>query len=113
MRLLLRPTSVMGKEGLKEVANLPAKSTMQLKSYLLPANLPKHQMRLYKEFAIRALNEPVQKINERLLKHGIIGGLDLERYYPEMKGYWLLAVTEKCTKQEIDDMVRIAVGGEC
>lgn len=107
--------SVMGKEGLKEVANLclqkshyAAEKLFATGKFAKTSDAP-----FIKEFAIRALNEPVQKINERLLKHGIIGGLDLERYYPEMKGYWLLAVTEKCTKQEIDDMVRIAVGGEC
>ncbi len=108
--------SVMGKEGIKEVANLCLQKAHYAAERLFATGkfkkITKAEAPFIKEFAVKALDEPVRKINERLFKHGIIGGLDLERYYPEMKSCWLMAVTEKRTRQEIDDMVRIAAGGE-
>ncbi len=108
--------SVMGKEGIKEVANLCLQKAHYAAERLFATGkfkkITKAEAPFIKEFAVKALDEPVREINERLFKHGIIGGLDLERYYPEMKGCWLMAVTEKRTRQEIDDMVRISAGGE-
>ena len=106
--------SVMGKEGIKEAANLCLQKAHYAAEKLFATGkfAKLSEAAFIKEFAVRALHEPIQAINERLLRHGIIGGLDLEKYYPKMKDCWLLAVTEKRTKQEIDDMVRIAAGGE-
>lgn len=106
--------SVMGKEGIKEAANLCLQKAHYAAERLFATGKFEKvsEAPFIKEFAVKALDEPIQAINERLLRHGIIGGLDLERYYPKMKDCWLLAVTEKRTKQEIDDMVRIAAGGE-
>lgn len=58
----------------------------------------------FKEFVIR-LNKPVVQVNELLLKEGIIGGLDLSKYYPDMKNCMLLCVTEKRSKEDIDRLV--------
>ena len=44
-------------------------------------------------------------INEALLTEKIIGGYDLTAEYPELEGCWLVAVTEKRSKKEIDDFV--------
>jgi glycine dehydrogenase subunit 1 len=60
----------------------------------------------FKEFAVRCA-KPVAEINTALFKEGIIGGLDLGRYYPELAGCMLVCVTEKRTKAEIDRLVRI------
>jgi glycine dehydrogenase subunit 1 len=35
-----------------------------------------------------------------------LGGLALKRYYPELPNGWLLAVTEKRTKDEMDAFVQ-------
>ena len=51
------------------------------------------------------VNKPVADINRQLLTKGVLGGLDLGRYYPELEGCMLLCVTEKRTKQEIDRLV--------
>jgi len=106
--------SVMGPEGLREVADLCLqKSHYALDRLLATGKFEKvSNAPFLKEFTVKALNEPVSHINKRLLKHNIIGGLELERAYPELKDYWLVAVTEKRTKQEIDEMVRIAAGGD-
>jgi glycine dehydrogenase subunit 1 len=59
----------------------------------------------YKEFAVR-LGKPVAAVNQALLRKGIIGGLNLEKYFPELTGCMLLCVTEKRSKNEIDRLAR-------
>lgn len=58
----------------------------------------------FKEFVIR-LNKPIATVNTLLLEKGIIGGLDLGQYYPDMKNCMLLCVTEKRSKDDIDRLV--------
>ncbi|MGE5613071.1 MAG: aminomethyl-transferring glycine dehydrogenase subunit GcvPA [Bacillota bacterium] len=105
--------SVMGNEGLKEVANLClAKSHYAYEQLLATGKFEEvDDSPFFKEFMVRAKSEKVKEINKRLLRHGIMGGLELERYYPDMSGCWLIAVTEKRTRQEIDLLVKIAAGG--
>lgn len=58
----------------------------------------------FKEFVVR-LSKPVSQVNSALLAEGIIGGLDLGKYYPELSNCMLLCVTEKRTKNEIDRLI--------
>jgi glycine dehydrogenase subunit 1 len=105
--------SVMGKQGLKEAAELCLSKSHYANSKLIGTGKFEkvHDAPFFKEFVVRAADEPVKSINRRLLDNGIIGGLDLELYYPEMKNCWLVAVTEKRTKEEIDAMAEAAAGG--
>lgn len=106
--------TAMGREGIKEAANLCIqKSHYAYKMLIATGKFEKtNDAPFFGEFTLKALGEPVGSINDRLLKNRIIGGLELEKYYPDMKNCWLTAVTEKRTKQEIDQFVRIAAGGE-
>lgn len=58
----------------------------------------------FKEFVVR-LNKPVPEVNRELLADGIIGGLDLGKYYPKLHNCMLICVTEKRCKNEIDRLV--------
>jgi len=40
-----------------------------------------------------------------LFKHKIIGGLDLGEVDRKLKNHWLVCVTEKRTKEEMDQLV--------
>ncbi len=62
------------------------------------------EQQFVKEVVLRC-NRPVPAINARLLQQGVIGGLDLGRFYPEFANHMLLCVTEKRTRQEIDALV--------
>ena len=100
--------SLMGKNGLRKMAELclekahyAAKKITKIPGYKL-----KFPGLFFKEFVVTT-PEPVQKINQKLLENKIIGGLDLERFYPELKNTMLLAVTEKRTKREIDRLVEV------
>jgi glycine dehydrogenase subunit 1 len=59
----------------------------------------------FMEFALR-LRRPVAQVNRELRRKGIIGGLDLSKYYPELENCMLLCVTEKRSKAEIDHLVK-------
>ena len=58
----------------------------------------------FKEFVVKTRPAP-SKINERLLKEKIIGGLDLGRFDTRLKNHMLFCVTEKRTKEEIARLI--------
>lgn len=98
--------SFMGKEGLKEVAYQSLQKSHYLYDKLVDTGLftPIFDGPFFKEFALRS-TIPVDKLNDRLLEKGIIGGYSLEKVYPELGAGWLLAVTEKRTREEMDALV--------
>jgi glycine dehydrogenase subunit 1 len=63
----------------------------------------------FNEFVVRVTKKPAA-ILKQLLKHEIIGGVDLGRFYPELADCLLLCVTEQKTRQQIDALIE-ALGG--
>jgi glycine dehydrogenase subunit 1 len=63
-----------------------------------------------KEFVVRSNSRPVQAVLEDALAAGIYAGVPLERWYPELTDCFLVAVTEKRTKEEIDRLAAV-IGG--
>ena len=59
----------------------------------------------YNEFAVQVLN--IEKAKENMIKNNIVPGLELERFYPEMKNSMLICVTELHTKEQIDKLVEV------
>ncbi len=59
----------------------------------------------FKEFAVTVPGNPAE-LNKKLLEKNILGGIDLNPFYPELKNTMLFAVTEKRTRAEIDTLVR-------
>ena len=103
--------TVMGREGLKKVANLCLqKSHYACEKLLSTGRFTKaFEGSFFKEFTLKS-REPLAGLNARLLENKIIGGLELERYYPQMQDCWLVAVTEKRTRSEIDKLADAAAG---
>jgi len=98
--------ATLGKNGLRRVAELclqkahyAAQTIVELAGYELPFSAP-----FFNEFVVKC-PKPVSEINSRLLRKKIIGGLDLERHYPDLAGHMLLCVTEKRTSEEIHSLV--------
>lgn len=103
--------TALGSEGLREVAlqcmsksHYAFKELTKAGKYTAAFDKP-----FFMEFVIKS-NVEATKINEELLKQGILGGLNLETFYSEEKNKVLLCVTEKRSKEEIDDLVKIMEG---
>jgi glycine dehydrogenase subunit 1 len=99
-------TSVMGKSGLRKVAELcyhkahyAAEQIDALDGYSVWGQAP-----FFHEFVV-ACPRPVAEINEALLDLGILGGYDLGKAYKALDGYMLIAVTEMNSVEDIDELV--------
>lgn len=100
--------SLLGKQGLRKVAELcyhkahyAAKKIGKIPGYKICSPTP-----FFHEFVV-CCPRPVEEINNHLLGHGILGGLDLAQYYPSLKDHMLIAVTEMLTKDDIDALVYV------
>jgi len=96
----------LGKQGLRQVAELcvhKAHYAAELISSLPDYELP-FEGYFFKEFVVRS-DKPISELNRRLVGKKIIGGLDLERFYPDLAGHMLLCVTEMRTSEEIRALV--------
>lgn len=100
--------SLLGKSGLRQVANLcyqkahyAAEQLSQIEGMGLCFTEP-----FFHEFAL-CVNRPASEVNEYLLEHGILGGYDLGQDYPALKDHLLVAVTEMNSKEEIDTLVEV------
>jgi len=98
--------AALGRRGLRQVAELSyhkahyaARRIAGLPGFELADDSP-----FFHEFAVRC-PLPVKTLNEELLEWGIVGGVDLGRFYPDRAGQTLLCVTEMNTKDEIDYLV--------
>lgn len=97
--------TTMGKQGLQDVAGLniqkahyAAKQLARLDGVELAFSSP-----FFNEFVVRLpAGTDVSQLNRKLLDKGYIGGYDLGRDYPELRGHLLIAVTEQRTKAEIE-----------
>ncbi|HYG60030.1 MAG TPA: aminomethyl-transferring glycine dehydrogenase subunit GcvPA, partial [Symbiobacteriaceae bacterium] len=98
--------SLVGKEGLREVANLCLQKAHYAAAQI--AKLPGYRIAcksaFFKEFTISA-PLPADQINKQLLEKKIIGGFPSSVDYPELHNAMTIAVTEKRTRAEIDALV--------
>ncbi|MDO5037374.1 MAG: aminomethyl-transferring glycine dehydrogenase subunit GcvPA [Tissierellia bacterium] len=103
--------ATLGKKGMKEAAYQATQKAHYAYDRLLETGLfePLFEGPFFLEFALKSKIDP-KKVNEVLMEGGIIGGYDLGRSYPDHQGALLFAVTEKRTKEEIDQMVRLLEG---
>lgn len=100
--------SLMGKQGLKRVAELCYQRSHYLANRI--AELPGYKLisrdPFFKEFAVHTPISP-SDLNHRLLDEKIVGGLDISGT-PEVDGAdnaWLLCVTEMNTREQLDRLV--------
>ncbi|NLC44405.1 MAG: aminomethyl-transferring glycine dehydrogenase subunit GcvPA, partial [Clostridiales bacterium] len=105
--------TTMGKQGLQEVArqcydkaHYAAETVTRSGKYRLAYNQP-----FFKEFPVISSVSP-ENIQSSLLESGIIGGYALERDYPMLENGILYCVTEKRSKEEIDDLKQVLEGIE-
>lgn len=100
--------SLLGKNGLKALAeqNLAKAHYAARELAAVPgASLPFTGPR-FNEFVVKAPAD-AEKLLAELRKEKIVGGLNLERFYPELKGHLLLCVTEMVSKSAVDRMTAV------
>jgi glycine dehydrogenase subunit 1 len=102
--------TLLGRQGMKDVAELCLQKSHYLHEQLTRSGKfqPVFSAPFFKEFAVKSPCPP-EDLNDKLLSDQIIGGYSLKRDYPELENGWLLAVTEKRTRQEIDRFAERAV----
>lgn len=95
--------SCLGKEGLRELAlmNLSKaeyakKVVSQIQGCKLCFSSP-----TFNEFVLEIKGDP-ERVLEKLKGEGILGGLPLVKFYPELNHHLLVTVTETNKKEEID-----------
>lgn len=102
----------MGPQGLREVALLNLRKAAYAKEQL--AKVRGVSLRFtgptFNEFVLRTKKKPGEVL-KGLLKRQIIGGLDLGRFYPELKDCLLVCVTEQKSRSEIDALAKALGGG--
>ena len=98
--------STMGRRGLQEVARQNAQKAhyaateiARLDGFELKFSAP-----FFNEFVVRT-PQPATEVTKRLLRKEIIGGVALERHYPELTDSLLVCVTETAKKESIDALV--------
>ncbi len=104
--------SLLGPQGLREVAEQSLQKAHVARESLCAEGgfSPLFGAPFFNEFALKS-PKPVERLNRHLLTEGFLGGYDLSLAYPEYPGGWLVAVTEKRTREEIE---RFAVcAGRC
>ncbi|MFD1131167.1 MULTISPECIES: aminomethyl-transferring glycine dehydrogenase subunit GcvPA [unclassified Paenibacillus] len=105
--------SLLGKQGMLDVSELNlqkshyAKQTItSIEGVSTPFTSP-----TFNEFVIKLPdNSSMEDVQSKLLAAGFIGGYDLGREYPELSGHMLIAVTERRSKEEIDEFKAVLEG---
>ena len=95
--------SLLGAEGLREVAALCAAKAHYLSERLsqIKGLRLRYAAPFFKEFVLEC-EQPADRVLARLEKRGILGGIALSRFYPQMEHRILVAVTEKRTRGDLD-----------
>jgi len=93
--------TIMGKEGLRELGEINLSKCEYAKRRLAESFPLRFSAPTFNEFVLRLKGDPDQAL-KKLSDQGIIGGLPLKRFYPEMKNEILICVTEKNSREDID-----------
>lgn len=95
--------SLLGKNGLQELARINLSKAEYAKKCLTKIGNVKLKFNAptFNEFVLE-LPKPAKTVIESLSKDNIFGGIDLGRWYPNLKNCMLVCVTEMNSKEEID-----------
>jgi glycine dehydrogenase subunit 1 len=100
--------SLLGPQGLKETANLCLQKSRYCAEQLCKSDRFELAFKAptLKEFVIRDKQNRVDELISTALGAGFLAGVPLSQWYADLKDCFLIAVTEKRTRQEIDALVK-------
>ena len=96
-----------GSKGLRSVARINMKRAAELMERvdaLEGFDAPLFSGAHFNEFVVRTPIRP-EKLNKLLLRHGIIGGLPMQRHVPRLTDHLLLTATEMTSDEDMDRLV--------
>jgi glycine dehydrogenase subunit 1 len=96
--------SALGPQGLRETAELCLRKSRYAAERLTshsPLSLA-FDHPTFKEFVVRAKGGRVEDLLARACEGGFLAGVPLGRWYPDLADCFLVSVTEKRTRDEID-----------
>jgi glycine dehydrogenase subunit 1 len=93
--------ATLGRKGLREVAETNVSKAEYAKKRLGSVGSLRFSAPTFNEFVLTLPVDP-EPVLSRLRREGIIGGLALKRFFPEMSGEMLVCVTEKNSKDDVD-----------
>ena len=95
--------AAMGKQGVRDVAlqNLKTADALKNKLQHLKGFSLRFQAGTYNEFVLECPG-PAQKLHAQLLEAGIVAGLPLGHFYPELENCLLLCATEMNSLESLD-----------
>lgn len=97
--------SLMGPQGMKEVASLCVRKSDYARRTMGSGRLEsRFAQPIFKEFVVRDTEGRVNDLLSTALEAGYLAGIPLSRWYPELTDCLLVTVTEKRTKAEIDGL---------
>lgn len=99
--------TLLGKQGIRELgeinldrAHYLRQKISQLKKFRVDLASP-----VFNEFVVSS-DISFQEIQAKLIRERILPGIELSRYYPEMKGAFLVCATETKTQEDLDLFVK-------
>jgi len=100
--------SWLGRRGIVELAELMLQRTAYARDRLraISGVTLLHEQPVVREFAVK-LDAPVQKVIARCRERDVNPGYPLERDYPELADGLLVAITERRTKADIDQLAQV------
>src|SRR5215218_5761189 len=101
----------LGRQGFRELGELLVQRTAYARERLAAVDGVEllHEAPVAREFAVR-LDAPVDKVLDRVAERGIAAGYPLGREYPEFDDGLLVAITERRTKAQIDELAEALEG---
>ncbi len=99
--------AALGKSGIAQVAkrcfdnaHYAAERIAALSNFELAFDVP-----FFKEFVVRSKRKDVTAVLEACQQAGVLAGVPLGKWYPQLDDCFMVAVTEKRTKEEMDRLV--------
>ncbi len=101
--------TLLGKNGLRELAQMNLSKCEYAKKRLGGHSSLHFSGPTFNEFVL-SLEEDPQKVLAQLRREGILGGLPLRRFYPELEKEILICVTEKHSREDLDRLASALEG---
>jgi glycine dehydrogenase subunit 1 len=97
----------MGPQGLRELGELCLRKSRYACQRLTAAGRlkPAFDRPTFKEFVVRDTSGQVERLLREAFQAGFFAGVPLATWYPDLADCFLVAVTEKRTREEIDRLV--------